>query len=89
MKRQKFARKLIACLAMVATAAIVLLSWKGAFAVATMESYISEIDGSQQPFGLYLPEPFDPDVPHPVVLHLHAGGQRADTAATRGHAHGA
>jgi len=78
MSRQSFLRKLSSWLA-VATAAMVVLCPKAAFAGASMESYISEVDGSSQPFGLYLPEPFDPDVPHPVVFHLHGGGGRADT----------
>lgn len=43
-----------------------------------MESYISEVDGSQQPYGLYLPEPFDPDVPHPVVFFAHGRTERAN-----------
>ncbi|MDP2895728.1 MAG: prolyl oligopeptidase family serine peptidase [bacterium] len=44
-----------------------------------MESYVSEIDGSVQPFGLYIPEPFDPNVPHPVVFHAQGYGGAAST----------
>ena len=50
----------------------------GVFGAASMESYISEVDGSQQPYGLYLPEPFDPDVPHPVVFFAHGRMERAN-----------
>ncbi len=41
------------------------------FATKSMEYYTSEVDGSRQPYGLYLPEPFDPDVAHPLVIFLH------------------
>jgi pimeloyl-ACP methyl ester carboxylesterase len=51
---------------------------QGAFPASSMESYISEIDGSSQSFGLYIPEPFDPNVPHPVVFDMHGGGEWAD-----------
>jgi hypothetical protein len=50
-------------------AAIIVGFSTAVFGAATMESYVSEIDGSAQPFGLYIPEPFDPNVPHPVVFH--------------------
>jgi predicted esterase len=50
----------------------------GVLGAATMESYVSEIDGSTQPFGLYIPEPFDPNVPHPVVIELHGSGEWPD-----------
>ena len=73
--------------AVVAMAALAIFPCKSAFAAASMESYVSEVDGSQQPYGLYLPEPFDPDVPHPVVFFAHGRGNRAndsfsDTTAT-------
>jgi len=45
---------------------------------ATMESYVSPIDGSSQPFGLYIPQPFDPNVPHPVGVYAHWAPGRAD-----------
>ncbi|MBI3946767.1 MAG: prolyl oligopeptidase family serine peptidase [Armatimonadetes bacterium] len=38
--------------------------------------YVSDIDGSYQPYGIYLPQPYDPERPHPVVLHLHGFGGR-------------
>lgn len=38
--------------------------------------YLSEIDGSYQPYGVYIPDPYRPDEPHPVVLHLHGFGGR-------------
>ena len=38
--------------------------------------YLSDIDGTYQPYGVYLPDPYDPGVLHPVVLHLHGFGGR-------------
>jgi predicted esterase len=60
-------------------AAIWMFLCQSGFAASSAESYISEIDGSSQPFGLYLPEPFDPNVPHPVVFHLHGAPGRWST----------
>jgi len=76
MRGGSISRKGIVCLAVLA-AAIIVLCPEAAFAVASMEYYISEVDGSQQPFGLYLPDPFDTNVPHPVAIQLHGGGVRA------------
>jgi predicted esterase len=45
-----------------------------------MESYVSPIDGSSQPFGLYIPQGFDPNVPHPVVVYGHWAPGRADAS---------
>jgi pimeloyl-ACP methyl ester carboxylesterase len=80
MRSKSFLRKPSGWHAPIAMAAIVVLSPTGAFAVATMEHYISEVDGSNQTFGLYVPEPFDPEVPHPVVIDLHGYTERANTA---------
>ena len=70
--------------AVVAMTALAAFSCKSAFATATMESYVSEVDGSQQPYGLYLPEPWDPEVPHPVVIDLHGYTERANTSFSMG-----
>ena len=54
-----------------------------------MESYVSEVDGSIQIYGVYIPQPFDPDVAHPVVFHGHGFGGRANadfSAFQRSHA---
>jgi hypothetical protein len=42
--------------------------------------YTSGIDGSLQPYGVWIPSPYNPNVPHPVVLHLHGYGGRASTS---------
>ncbi|SFE07367.1 prolyl oligopeptidase family serine peptidase [Thermophagus xiamenensis] len=36
-----------------------------------VETFYSEIDDSEQPFALYLPENFDPEKPYPLVVMLH------------------
>ncbi len=58
---------------------------RAAFADSSLESYVSEVDGSTQHYGLYLPEPFAPEVSHPVVFHLHGygGTASADFPTTR------
>ncbi len=61
-----------------ATTAIAVSCFGTVLAAATMESYVSEVDGSEQPYGLYIPQPFDPDVPHAVVFHGHGFGGRAN-----------
>jgi pimeloyl-ACP methyl ester carboxylesterase len=44
--------------------------------------YTSGIDGSLQPYGVWIPSPYDPNVPHPVVIHLHGYGGRASNSFT-------
>ena len=39
--------------------------------------YTSAIDGSSQPYGLYLPSPFVPATPHPVIFIGHGFGGSA------------
>jgi len=80
MNSPTFSRKPGLWLAILVMSAFLALPSTTALAGASMESYISEVDGSSQPFGLYLPEPFDPNVPHPVVIELHGGGGSANTA---------
>ncbi len=41
-----------------------------------IERYVSEIDGSEQPYSVYVPDPYDPSRPHPAVFHLHGYGGR-------------
>jgi predicted esterase len=36
-----------------------------------VETFYSEIDDSEQPYALYLPENFNPDKPYPLVVMLH------------------
>jgi len=59
------------------TALVLTCSSKTAFAADSMQYYISEVDGSRQPYRLYLPEPFDPDVAHPVAFFAHGYGGTA------------
>lgn len=66
----------IACA--VLAAAIAMCLCQDAFPASSMESYVSEVDGSSQRYGLYIPEPFDPEVPHPVVFNAHGYGGRAN-----------
>jgi predicted esterase len=37
-------------------------------------TYISDVDDSEQPYGLYVPPAFDPSKPYPLVLSLHGAG---------------
>ncbi|MHB0936827.1 MAG: Ig-like domain-containing protein [Armatimonadota bacterium] len=36
-----------------------------------LRTYVSTIDNSVQPYGVYVPTPFNEAVPHPVVMNLH------------------
>lgn len=38
--------------------------------------YVSSIDGSFQPYGVYIPNPYDSGRAHPVVIHMHGFGGR-------------
>ena len=44
--------------------------------------YTSGIDGSNQPYGLYLPAPYVPKTPHPVIFIAHGFGGRASNVFT-------
>ena len=74
---KRFGRKLLRSFVILA-AAVLVVHANGAFAAASMEYYVSEVDGSEQPYGLYIPEPFHPDVPHPVVFYAHGRTARAE-----------
>ena len=39
-------------------------------------SYVSTIDGSTQPYSVYIPLAYDPGNPHPVVIQMHGFGWR-------------
>jgi dienelactone hydrolase len=47
--------------------------WKGRTGALT-KAYRSEIDGTLQPYGLYVPESYDPAKPWPLVVGLHGSG---------------
>ncbi len=79
MTGERISRTSVVRLALLAAAILVFFP-TGAFGAATMESYISEVDGSEQPFGLYIPQNFDPNVPHAVVLHFNVGSGRANAS---------
>ena len=40
-----------------------------------------------QPYGLYVPEGYDPSEPHPLHLHLHGGSQSCNTTTVRENFH--
>jgi hypothetical protein len=42
--------------------------------------YTSDVDGSLQPYGVWIPTTYDPSVPAPVVIHLHGYGGRASSS---------
>lgn len=44
--------------------------------------YVSPIDGSSQPYSVYVPNGYDPAVKHPVVIDLHGFGGRFKTSRT-------
>ncbi|MBI3922352.1 MAG: hypothetical protein HY318_13105, partial [Armatimonadetes bacterium] len=43
--------------------------------------YTSEVDGTEQPYFVYIPTTYDPDRPSPVVFSLHGFGGRTYPAA--------
>ena len=47
-----------------------------------LKSYTSTIDNSVQPYGLYIPTPFNEAVPHPVVFYAHGWNGHATGSFT-------
>jgi len=47
-----------------------------------LKSYVSTIDNSVQPYGLYIPTPFNEAVLHPVVFNTHGWGGHATGSFT-------
>ncbi|MDP8248293.1 MAG: hypothetical protein P9M00_09165 [Candidatus Tritonobacter lacicola] len=45
-----------------------------------LKSYVSEIDGSSQVYGIYVPSPYDPLVAHPVAMNGHGFGGSANAS---------
>src|SRR2546428_8024908 len=37
-------------------------------------TYVSDVDDSEQSYGLYVPPAFNPSTPYPLVLSLHGAG---------------
>jgi len=44
--------------------------------------YTSPVDGTEQPYHVYIPRTYNPDVPSPIVLSLHGFGGRTQLAAS-------
>src|SRR5262249_11069030 len=46
-------------------------------------TFFSDVDDSEQPYGLYLPKGFDPAKKYPLVVMLHGGGSNHRLALRR------